>query len=287
MTRAVEKWLDRLKNCGYIADTNAAAAVYLASHLTRPLLVEGPAGVGKTFLAKALAETTGKNLVRLQCYQGLDATHALYDWDYPKQLLTARAANESGEFRVDSLYTWEYLIERPLLKAIRMPTAPVLLIDEVERADEDFEALLLELLGEFQITIPELGTVSANEPPMVVLTSNRTRELSDALRRRCLYLWLDYPEPAREMTIIETAVPNLDGNLAAQIVAAVKRIREWNLIKPPGVAESIDWAQAIVLLKEQVLSEDMLRWSLGTVLKAREDWNIVESHGLKTLWQIN
>ncbi|MCL4352747.1 MAG: MoxR family ATPase [Firmicutes bacterium] len=287
MTEAVEEWLDRLKNFGYIADTNVAAAVHLASHLNRPLLVEGPAGVGKTFLAKALAKVTGRNLVRLQCYQGLDATHALYDWDYPKQLLTARATNESGSFRVDSLYTWDYLIERPLLKTIRMSSAPVLLIDEVERADEDFEALLLELLGEFQITIPELGTIQATEPPLVILTSNRTRELSDALRRRCLYLWLDYPDPEREMLIVATAVPNLDRNLAAQIVVAVKKIRDWDLIKPPGVAESIDWAQALALFKEDQVTEEMLRWSLGAILKTREDWSIIESHGLRTLWQIN
>lgn len=280
---SVGGWVTLLDQVGYVADGALAASVHLAVSLDRPLLVEGPAGVGKTLLAQALAKSAGRPLVRLQCYEGLDQTKALYDWNYPKQLLAARAAGDTA-FQADSVYTWDYLLERPLLKALRMDPAPVLLIDEVERADEEFEALLLEFLGEFQISIPELGTVIAEKRPWAVLTSNRSRDLSDALRRRCLYLWLDYPEPERELAILHRQVPELPLVLAQQIVRAVRELREWNLLKPPGVSETIDWARTIAELSEVPLSPEVMEWTLGSVIKTREDLSTVLRHGVTALW---
>ncbi|AEJ40381.1 ATPase associated with various cellular activities AAA_5 [Sulfobacillus acidophilus TPY] len=278
----LDTWIERLNQVGYVADERVAATCHLMETLKRPLLVEGPAGVGKTLLAKALAQSMGRPLVRLQCYEGLDQTKALYDWNYPKQFLAARVAGEGAA--VESLYTRDFLLERPLLTALRLKPAPVLLIDEVERADEEFEALLLELLGEFQITIPELGTIVADEPPWVVLTSNRTRDLSDALRRRCLYLWLDYPSPERELAIIHREVPSLSLEVAASIVGAVRRLRGWNLIKPPGIAESLDWARVLAACEAAPITEDVLRWTLTCVLKTQDDWARVEAEGLRALW---
>ncbi len=280
----IDEWIARLDQVGYVADTQVAAALHLAVSLDRPLLVEGPAGVGKTLLAQSLATSCGRPLVRLQCYEGLDSTKALYDWNYPKQLLAARAAAHT-EFDTHSVYTWEFLLERPLLQALRMDPAPVLLIDEVERADEEFEAMLLEILGEFQVSIPELGTVEALAHPWVILTSNRSRDLSDALRRRCLYLWLDYPSVDREMAILQRAVPDLESSLAQQIVAAIRELRGWNLLKPPGVSESIDWARTLSQLAAGPLTDETLNWTLGCVVKTREDLSTVERNGLALLWR--
>jgi MoxR-like ATPase len=227
----------------------------------------------------------GVELIRLQCYEGLDAAHALYDWDYPKQLLLTRAtmSGETGDASPD-LYTDRFLIERPLLRALRTKPAPVLLIDEVDRADEEFEALLLEFLSEFQITIPERGSFRAEEPPLVILTSNRTRDLSDALRRRCLYYWLDYPGVEQEAAIISLHVPDVAPTVARQIARGVRRLRKMSLLKPPGLAESIDWARAVAELMAGELDETVTRLTLGCLLKTQEDMELVREKGLAQLW---
>ncbi len=279
----LKTWTQRLHDAGYVADDNVAALCHAAQRLNRPVLIEGPAGVGKTFLAKALALSLNKPLVRLQCYEGLDQSHALYDWNYPKQLLAARQNEATRD--IQSLYDWDFLLERPLLKAILLRPAPVLLIDEVERAGEEFEAMLLEILGEYQITIPEIGTITADEPPWVVLTSNRTRDLTDALRRRCLYLWMDYPSPEQELAIIQRHVPSLPWDMAVAIVDAVSKLREWNLMKPPGVAESVDWARLLSEYEEGDIKDIFLRSTLSCVIKTREDLLVVERQGIRALWE--
>jgi MoxR-like ATPase len=253
----------------YLADRGLSVAVFLAASLEQPLLLEGEAGVGKTEVAKALAAATGARLIRLQCHEGIDLHHALYDWDYPRQLLHLRAAESAAappERAEQGLYSERFLLRRPLLEALRASDPVVLLIDEVDRADDEFEAFLLEFLSEFQVSIPELGTVSAERRPMVVVTSNRTRELHDALKRRCLYHWIDYPSPEREAAIVRARLPGVPEEVARRVCAGVARLRAEELYKLPGVGETIAWAQALLALESGELEE-----TLGVVLKVRED----------------
>ncbi len=265
---------DRLAAIGYIADGELATALVLMDMLKRPLLVEGPAGVGKTEIAKALAALHGTELIRLQCYEGLDRSDALYEWNYQRQLLaiTARDGQDAAATEAH-VFSEDYLMERPLLAAIRRPIAPVLLIDEIDRADEEFEAFLLEVLSDFQVSIPELGTIKAVTIPRVVLTSNDTRELSDALRRRCLYHALDFPDVDREARILLTRLPGIDTTLALQIARLMEQLRRQELSKVPGIAETLDWAAAMVGLKVSRLEEDRtaVYETLSCVLKTRED----------------
>ncbi|WP_135228880.1 AAA family ATPase [Deinococcus fonticola] len=262
---------------GYVASPALSTALRLVEALGKPLLLEGPAGVGKTEAAKTLAAVLGTPLIRLQCYEGLDAQSALYEWNYARQLLHIRAAEALNQDIDDAaLYSEKFLMRRPLLQAISQPTPPVLLIDEVDRADDAFEAFLLELLAEWQVTVPELGTLQAVSRPHVLLTSNRSRELSDALRRRCLYQWVEYPTRAAELEIVQARLPGISQNLARQVTDAVHTLRELPLSKPPGVAETLDWAQALVVLHRDHLDLDALRTTLGTVLKLREDWQLAQ-----------
>jgi MoxR-like ATPase len=277
---------------GYLPDEGLATAVFLALELRRPLLLEGEAGVGKTELAKVLSAWTGGELIRLQCYEGIDAAQAVYDWDYARQLLHLRAAEATGETAGRSsdaveadLYQERFLIKRALLRAIGHGDGPppVLLIDEVDRADDEFEAYLLEVLSDFQITVPELGLYRAATPPIVILTSNRTRDVHDALKRRCLYHWVEHPGFDREVAIVRLRVPECSEQLARQVASAVETMRDLNLYKPPGVAETIDWAAALGKLGVTVLDEHSVATTLGAVLKYREDHHRVEQHGLAAI----
>lgn len=257
---------------GYIVDRGLATSVLLALKLGKPLLLEGEVGVGKTELAKTLATMLGRDLIRLQCYEGIDVHHALYEWDYARQMLHIRALGQSGAADAEAdLFGPRFLLERPLLQAVRSGERSVLLIDEVDRADDEFEAFLLELLGDFQVTIPELGTVRAEARPIVILTSNRTRELHDALKRRCLYTWIGFPPADREVAIVRTRLPEVGAALAAQVVAAVNRLRDMDLEKPPGVAETIDWTQSLDALGVESLTDDAALDTLGSVVKDRDD----------------
>ena len=265
---------DGLAAHGYLADDGLATSIFLALVLPRPLLLEGEAGVGKTEVAQALARWTGGELLRLQCYEGIDANQAVYEWDYSRQLLHLRAAEASGaEVVEDELYSERFLVRRPLLRAIDHTGSvpPVLLVDEVDRADDEFEAFLLEILSDYTVTVPELGVVRAEVPPIVVLTSNRTRDVHDALKRRCLYHWIDHPDFARELDIVRLRAPEVSETLAREVSAAVASLRELELYKRPGVAETIDWAQALCRLGCTHLDEDAVAATLGTVLKYRED----------------
>jgi len=258
---------ERLARQNYFADEGLLIAVYLALVLGRPLVVEGEPGVGKTELARALAAALGRELVRLQCYEGLDAAQALYEWDYPRQLLVLRAGHEAAD-----LYADAFLLERPLLRAVRAGDRALLLIDEIDRADSEFEAFLLEFLDGFQITIPERGTERAERPPAVIVTSNRTRELHDALKRRCMYHWIPFPEPARQREIIRAHAPGVDEAAATALVQAVVEVRSLRLVKPPGTAEAIDWARgACALARQGHAWPDALRHSLGLLLKEQDD----------------
>ncbi len=264
---------NRLHEAGYLADTATATTTYLAGALEKPVLVEGPAGVGKTELAKALAAATGSELVRLQCYEGLDEARALYEWNYKKQLLRIQASStdQAWEETHDDIFTEEFLLTRPLLTAIRRAEPTVLLIDEVDKTDVEVEGLLLEILSDFQVTIPELGTIHATRRPFVLLTSNATRELSEALKRRCLYLHIDYPDAEREKEIILSRVPEIDDRLGRQLVETVGRLRELDLKKAPSIAESVDWARTLVALQIGDLDEAAVAATLGAVLKHASD----------------
>ena len=268
----------RLREDSYLAGEGLSTAIFLALKLGRPLFLEGEAGVGKTEVAKVLSRMLDTPLIRLQCYEGIDVYQAVYEWDYPRQLLHIRAAEAfgAGEDRErfeDELYTRQFLVSRPLLQALEHegPMPPVLLIDEVDRADDEFEAFLLEILSEFAITVPELGTIQADRPPIAVLTSNRTREVHDALKRRCLYFYIDHPTLEREVEIVRLRVPGADEELARQVAVAVQRLRGLDLYKPPGVAETLDWTEALVALGAKELDEDLIEATLGSVVKYRED----------------
>ena len=270
-----------LRERNYIADLPMATALRLVMALRKPLLVEGPAGVGKTQVAKTLAEVLDTKLIRLQCYEGLDTAQALYEWNYPKQMLHIRLTENSGASiaqREAEIFSEAYLLRRPLLEAISQAKPPVLLIDEIDRTDEEFEAFLLELLAEFQVTIPELGTLKATHRPYVILTSNRTRELSDALRRRCLYLWQNYPSFEKEVEIIGTKLPGINERLAEKVATVMAYLRELPLNKAPGVAESLDWAEALVSLHHEVLDLPVLEQTWGVILKDKDDLTLVEAH---------
>ena len=283
---AVEAMLDAQ---GYVASRPLATVVFLALKLGRPLFLEGEAGVGKTEIAKVIAASLGRRLIRLQCYEGLDAASAVYEWNFAAQMIAIRTAEAGGGADRDALkaelFTQEYLIERPLLQAMRPQDggAPVLLIDELDRTDEPFEAFLLEALSDFQVTIPELGTIKAAEPPIVILTSNRTREVHDAIKRRCLYHWVDYPSFADEVAILEARVPEASAALSREVVAFVQRLRDEDLFKKPGVAETIDWAKCLLALDVIALSPQVIGDTLGAILKYQDDIQRIQGSEAKKL----
>jgi MoxR-like ATPase len=282
----VETLAQRLAAVDYLVDEALATSMFLSLRLPQPLLLEGEAGVGKTEGGKSLAAVLDTPLIRLQCYDGIDAAEALYEWNYPRQLLSIRLAEAQGaELREGDLFGRDYLIRRPLLRALEHPgpRPAVLLVDEIDRADDDFEAFLLELLAEAAVTIPEIGTVHATHPPIIVLTSNRTRDLHDAVKRRCLYQWIDYPTPQREVEIVRRRVPASSQTLAVQVADAVSRMRESDVQKPPGVAEAIDWVAALTVLGVEELDVGAIDRTLGSVLKYAEDQEVVRSAGLDQL----
>lgn len=281
--RSVDDVVAAFEERGYVADRSLAVSVHLALELERPLFLEGEAGVGKTEVAKVLASIFDEPLIRLQCYEGLDVNHALYEWDYARQMLAIRLIEAGGEHShadVSDIMSRDYLIARPLLQAVEQAAGgrrPVLLIDELDRADEEFEAFLLELLSDFQVTIPEVGTIAAERPPIVVITSNRTREIHDALKRRCIYQWLDYPDVDRETDIIRRRIPDVDEKMARHLAEAMSDLRSLELFKPPGVAETLDWARALKVLGADELTDEVVDDTLGVVLKYREDVDLVRS----------
>jgi MoxR-like ATPase len=282
----IETLARELADVDYLVDEGLATSMFVSVRLPQPLLLEGEAGVGKTEAAKALAAVLDTPLVRLQCYEGIDAAEALYEWNYPRQLLSIRLADASGAtLREEDLFGPDYLIRRPLLRALEHPgpRPAVLLIDEIDRADDDFEAFLLELLAEASVTIPEIGTIVATHPPIIVLTSNRTRDLHDAVKRRCLYHWIDYPSPQREVEIIRRRVKGASQTLAVQVANAVSRMRDSDIQKPPGIAEAIDWLAALDLLEVERLDVAAVERTLGSVLKYSEDQEVVRAAGLEEL----
>jgi MoxR-like ATPase len=272
---------------GYVADRDLSSAVWLSLALQRPLLLEGEAGVGKTEVARTRAASLGAELIRLQCYEGIDVSTALYEWDYPRQMLEIRLLEARGEGKTAgtrNIFSEEFLIRRPLLRALE-PHAepPVLLIDEVDRADEEFEAFLLEILSDFAITIPEIGTIKAARPPRVILTSNRVREVHDALKRRCLYHWIEYPSPERELAILHARMPQVNAQLAREVVAFVQRLRTADLTKVPGIAETLDWAAALTALDAKRLEPEQLEQTLGVLLKYQEDVSAMRGGAAKVM----
>lgn len=291
---SVDATLELLEQGNYVAGRNLATMVYLALKLKRPLFLEGEAGVGKTELAKVLAATLNRNLIRLQCYEGLDLASSAYEWNYPRQMIEIRLAEATGRSEdraslVSDIFSEDFLIERPLLQALKPAPEgpPILLIDELDRTDEPFEAFLLELLSDFQISIPELGNIQASEPPIVILTSNRTREIHDALKRRCLYHWVDYPDMEREQRILASRAPNVPASLSREIVSFVHALREANLFKSPGIAETIDWAEALVQLDMISLESSAVDETLGVLLKYQDDIAKIEgSEATRLLQQI-
>ncbi len=290
MVESVDELVRSLAAHSYLAGRPLATVVTVALSLQRPLLLEGEAGVGKTELAKTLADVLGARLIRLQCYEGIDVSHALYDWNYARQMLHIRtleathAANRRG---TEELFAPEFLVRRPLLDAVdhHDPVPPVMLIDEIDRADDEFEAFLLELLSDFQVTIPEIGTIRASTPPSVILTSNRTRELHDALRRRCLYFWIDHPSVAQEAAIVRTRLPGVGERLAQQAAAFVASTRKLELVKAPGIAETLDWVQAIAMFASSEIDAQAAELTLGALVKHHEDLELVTRHGIDNLME--
>jgi MoxR-like ATPase len=289
MLSSIDDVLGALDEERYVAERSLGVAIYLALELGKPLFLEGEAGVGKTEVAKVLASILDTRLIRLQCYEGLDVNHAVYEWDYPKQMLAIRlieAGSEAERVEVDDIMGRDYLVSRPLLEAVESSARgerPVLLIDELDRADEEFEAYLLELLSDFQVTIPEIGTIASDHPPVVVLTSNRTREIHDALKRRCIYHWIDYPDFEREVAIVRRKVPGVPEALAADLAHAMETLRTMDLYKAPGVAETLDWAAALAVLGTERLDPEVAEDTLGVILKYQEDIERVRSGGTERL----
>jgi MoxR-like ATPase len=285
----VDEVLEALAAERYVAERSLGVAVHLSLQLGKPLFLEGEAGVGKTEVAKVLASILDTPLIRLQCYEGLDVGHAVYEWDYPRQMLAIRLIEAQGEGAhadVADIMSRDYLVARPLLQAVEATAKgerPVLLIDELDRADEEFEAYLLEMLSDFQVTIPEIGTIAADRPPVVILTSNRTREIHDALKRRCIYHWIDYPDFEREVEIVERKVPDVPPELAADLARAMEKLRSMDLFKPPGVAETLDWAAALAVLGTTRLSPEVTDDTLGVILKYQEDIERLRAGGVEEL----
>lgn len=272
---SLEQIAETLEAEGYVSDPAVSMSLFLALKMRRPLFLEGAPGVGKTEIARVLSRAFATELIRLQCYEGLDIHHALYEWNYPRQLLRLQAGQSED---LGAIYSDEYLLKRPLLQAIdpARSTSPVLLIDEIDRADEEFESFLLELLSDFQVTIPELGRIEAAHRPIVILTSNRTREIHDALKRRCIYCWIDYPSTQKELAIVSMKVPALSEHVREQVVSLIQKLRREDLLKPPGIAETLDWAEALMHLGIAELDTDTVRQTLGVILKNQEDISVVE-----------